>query len=871
MNLSKIFLQHITSILVLLISTNYTTKAQYPVLLHEGMVFNISAKGESHRLVDRQYELLKNPPKHHQAIRGGFPWDKSFQENGWNRSFIGPFNSPDLYQNQNLYYPLEVIIDLGEVAVLTEFCLADLHGEGKIKIEIGSKQNWKSIFHQELKQTFTWYCKNKLQEKGQYLKLTLNDPSANIGELFLQTQKPLNNTIFKKSKTSTSTLTSPTMDRFIGVNINTEDPSYLIAPFSFVREYHDWQLDIGSHQPDTCHAYQWNPCNAYEGWHFDRLYQELVDNRTTIAANLKGTIPALQQYTNEDKPLKKGADPRDPKSYIQHAEYLYQFAARYGHQKTSTKQLQNRVSEKAVTGLGLITYLEDWNEQDKYWMGATGSLQQEAAYFSPFEYAAMLSADYDGHESTLQFTIQNQNCSDDYPVGIKNADPGMKVVMSGITGLNLDYVKGIQLWARMNRKDQAFPADVLNFHHYSNNFGGQSGPPKKNSHGVSPEEDQLYQKLKSIVDYRNKYLPEKELWLSEFGYDVHPQSPQKAPPIGPFTSEEVQAQWVIRSFLAIAAAGFDKAQLFTMTDGYKSNPAQMFSTCGLVELAKEQDPTTPLPDFTPRTVWYYVYTMKNRLKGFRFKQILSSNVENVNIYEFESGKNPDQKVYAVWATSSKNHLAKNVRFKSTSPIQNATQVNLQHGDLDGITKPLFSKNNQFLLKEVSECPIFILVNQKVKNLDGCGKNIALAPSMIRQEGKLTWGNPVYLIDEPFLKNGSTRQPICGLGGQPHTPWMQVAGQSWPRTTKEMATIIDLQQTHLINGISIFDMNNEGWLRIEYGEPGQWKTWSRYRTRKYKEWKSWWNLSLKTRYIKVIYEDPRAVIGEIILRGDSISE
>ena len=185
------------------------------------------------------------------------------------------------------------------------------------------------------------------------------------------------------------------MDRFIGVNINTEDPPYLIAPFSFVREYHDWQLDIGSNQPDSCNVYKWNPCNAYEGWYFDRLYQDLVDNRTTISANLKGTIPALRQYTNEDKPISKGADPSDPKSYIQHAEYLYQFAARYWHQKIPTEELQSRLGEKAVSGLGLVTYIEDWNEQDKYWMGATGSEQQNAAYFSPFEYAAMLSADYD--------------------------------------------------------------------------------------------------------------------------------------------------------------------------------------------------------------------------------------------------------------------------------------------------------------------------------------------------------------------------------------------------------------------------------------------------------------------------------------------
>ena len=138
-----------------MIFINCSTKAQYPVLLDEGMIFNISAKGESKKLVDHQYELIKNPPNHQQNIPGGFPWDKSFIKNGWNISFLGAFNSPDLYQNQHLYYPIEVIIDLGEPAVVTEICFTDLHGEGNFKIDIGENKNWKAVFENKLKQTYT--------------------------------------------------------------------------------------------------------------------------------------------------------------------------------------------------------------------------------------------------------------------------------------------------------------------------------------------------------------------------------------------------------------------------------------------------------------------------------------------------------------------------------------------------------------------------------------------------------------------------------------------------------------------------------------------------------------------------------------------
>jgi len=79
--------------------------------------------------------------------------------------------------------------------------------------------------------------------------------------------------------------------------------------------------------------------------------------------------------------------------------------------------------------------------------------------------------------------------------GMKNADPLIKMVMAGLASLNLEYVRCMKLWSDFNRN--GFPADVLNFHHYSEN----------GSRGISPEEDGLKEKLKQLVAYRDKYLP----------------------------------------------------------------------------------------------------------------------------------------------------------------------------------------------------------------------------------------------------------------------------------------------------------------------------------------------------------------------------
>ena len=62
--------------------------------------------------------------------------------------------------------------------------------------------------------------------------------------------------------------------------------------------------------------------------------------------------------------------------------------------------------------MNTLAYFENWNEENKWWKG-------RAAYFSPYEFAAMCSADYDGHRCAMGATV-----------GVKNADPKALMVMA---------------------------------------------------------------------------------------------------------------------------------------------------------------------------------------------------------------------------------------------------------------------------------------------------------------------------------------------------------------------------------------------------------------------------------------------------------
>lgn len=94
--------------------------------------------------------------------------------------------------------------------------------------------------------------------------------------------------------------------------------------------------------------------------------------------------------------------------------------------------------QPTLSGSGALPWIEVFNEVN--W-GAS-----RKAFFSPYEYAAMLSAAYDGHGGAL---------GPGY--GARTADPNIKVAMAGLgyvtypAGVMLDYVKSIHYWAQSRR------------------------------------------------------------------------------------------------------------------------------------------------------------------------------------------------------------------------------------------------------------------------------------------------------------------------------------------------------------------------------------------------------------------------------------
>lgn len=262
---------------------------------------------------------------------------------------------------------------------------------------------------------------------------------------------------------------------------------------------------------------------------------------------------------NDYPPIKPGKSRTDPKSYAEYAEFFFQVVARYGsvvHPESklkidTTPQYPNQPTNQKKSGLGLIKMVEIGNEFDRWWDGVDSE-----KYLKPEEHAAMLSACYDA---------------------VKSADPSIKVVMAGLTDLNLPYLKAMYVWAQNNRLDKSFPADIINVHHYSNigNTPGDFSPNWQNNGACNPDKDPAFHQIDEIVSWAKSIG--KSVFVTEFGADTKPPSMMHV-----LGGEMAQAELIMKSFEAYEAAGVSAAYVFTAIDDLNAVNGGQFQTCGIM-------------------------------------------------------------------------------------------------------------------------------------------------------------------------------------------------------------------------------------------------------------------------------------------------
>lgn len=462
----------------------------------------------------------------------------------------------------------------------------------------------------------------------------------------------------------------------------------LMQAFTQYRDYVDW-----GKIEDTKGQYTFNP-TVSGGWNYDLLYKRLKQEGREILPCLK-TLPnwflennyPANQRDAENVPATYNANLLDPASYTLQAKLAFQFAARYGSNKAVTPSLLSGVITGPVyptapeagirtreVGLGYVRYIECENERDKWWKG-------RKAYQTAREYAANLSAFYDGHKNTLGPGM-----------GVKNADPHMQVVIGGIASAQTDYIRGIIDWCKEYRGykpdgtvDLCF--DVINYHCYANSSGtSQSNTSKR---GAAPEVVPIGTYADAFVELGREY--NKEVWVTEAGYDINTNSPLRAPAIGSKTPEQVQADWILRSVLLYARHGINRLFLYQT---YDLNPAssEQFASSGLLDgVTRKRKPAAD-----------YLYQVNKLMGNYIYRETISTN-PLVDRYEL-NGK-------SIYALTMPTEQGKTATYSLNISKAGTSKIYLPKIGSNSMNIQTVSSSNGTLKLTVTETPTFVLPMQ----------------------------------------------------------------------------------------------------------------------------------------------------------------
>jgi len=218
-----------------------------------------------------------------------------------------------------------------------------------------------------------------------------------------------------------------------------------------------------------------------------------------------------------------------------------------------------------------------------------------------------------------------------------------------------------------------------------------------------------------LTQWRDANQPSLDVWLTEFGYDTAQGSPTKAQEYGRFTAEEVQAMWLVRSFMLAAAAKIDRAHVFMLRNVNDRGGAK-FDTCGLTSSKQTQ--------WQPKLSWYYVSTLTQLLGHMRHTTSTLDNATKLYTAQFDADPAataataataapaaPATRAFVVWlGTMADQHVAAydlDLGLGGAHPAA-ATLVQLAANSTVGNQSALAVKGGKVVL-QVGEVPVIVLV------------------------------------------------------------------------------------------------------------------------------------------------------------------
>jgi hypothetical protein len=475
--------------------------------------------------------------------------------------------------------------------------------------------------------------------------------------------------------------TKTTLDQFLGVNYIMENEPSLLRPFHYSRLY-NFALDFDN---DTSRDEKQVRFNMLHYGHYRKEEDKYIFDIDTLQhvnnGNIWFSIRGVSQwmsalgFTDKDRPVNRPSmNSEDPSSYSRHAEMMWNMAAFFGYHAVDTNLL-SLSHEPRRTGRGSMSLYENGNEEDATWVGNK--------YCSPYEYFAQSTADWDGDEGRL---------GDRH--GIHAADPGARLMMSGLISLDTNRVKVYKFLSENLRDDQKFIwQGGIQYHYYA----------EKNGSGISPEADTMRKKLMRVAEYSYRIAPEVKCFLGENGYDKSTASRQCTPVIPGLSVSQSQGIMLLRSINATFFSGFDAYILYWLRDGNPENDPRVFLTSGIV-----YRPSKGKTQIYPG--WYYISTLVNRLGKFQADSVIREEGD-VWIYRYRHKEFPDSLAYFIYKPSANGSRINAFTLEIGNTVNNQVgKVTFSENSARDSTEIMKVQNGKIQV-DVEEKPSLILFKQ----------------------------------------------------------------------------------------------------------------------------------------------------------------
>lgn len=218
--------------------------------------------------------------------------------------------------------------------------------------------------------------------------------------------------------------------------------------------------------------------------------------------------------------------------------------------------------------------------------------------------------------------------------GVRKGDPEIKIASCNLTiGPSGKYEKSVSC---LNEFSDL--VDVLTIHTYAQL---ENWPTWKRSFPEDPALPNYIKDVEKLCTWRDKHMPGKPVWITEFGYDSSTKPQLESGTFSKWVgvTDKQQAQWLVRSLLVFSSMPVERAYIYFFND---SDEAQLHASSGLTR------------NFQPKPSFHAVTHLQKTLGNSRFTRIVKNEPGKVRIQEYQDEENPDRFIWVIWHPGSED-------------------------------------------------------------------------------------------------------------------------------------------------------------------------------------------------------------------------